>query len=523
MGGAKNCPETPRQKMIGMMYLVLTAMLALNVSTDILNGFTMVDDSLHNSVDAANSRNSKMYRDFEEATKQNPEKMQDWYNRATELGQRADSLYNYIQEFKTQIVVLADGQKAVDERIAAGIDPTREIQGKDNRDVAGQYAIVEGNGAILKDVIAMYRDYIVELAEKKPELAHEFQNIFACDKMWNEHMGDSVEWEVGMFDGMPVCACVTVLTKMQNDIRTTESEMILYLLDQTDAGDLRVNKLNAYVIPKSDYVIQGAKYSAQIILAAVDSTQTPEYYINGQRINDQGIYEVVASGLGVKKYNGQIAFPDPATGEMQYLPFESEYVVSEPSVTISNTDLNIMYRGYDNPFSISVPGVSNDKLKVDVSGGASVTQRNGLWIIKPNDQAKTITVKVMAEMEGSMHNMGERAYRVKALPKPGAYFKSGETEYQEGNISRSALLNKNATIIASYGPDGLLDLPFTIKSFKLNINGMYLEANGNKFSKDQMDRLGKLKKGAIVVITDIRAQGPDGKETRLSPIPLTMN
>ena len=115
MGGAKNCPETPRQKMIGMMYLVLTAMLALNVSTDILNGFTMVDDSLHNSVDAANSRNSKMYRDFEEATKQNPEKMQDWYNRATELGQRADSLYNYIQEFKTQIVVLADGQKAVDE------------------------------------------------------------------------------------------------------------------------------------------------------------------------------------------------------------------------------------------------------------------------------------------------------------------------------------------------------------------------------------------------------------------------
>ena len=90
-------------------------------------------------------------------------------------------------------------------------------------------------------------------------------------------------------------------------------------------------------------------------------------------------------------------------------------------------------------------------------------------------------------------------------------------------MGRSAGRNIGATIIASYGPDGLLDLPFTIKSFKLNINGMYLEANGNKFSKDQMDRLGKLKKGAIVVITDIRAQGPDGKETRLSPIPLTMN
>lgn len=126
-------------------------------------------------------------------------------------------------------------------------------------------------------------------------------------------------------------------------------------------------------------------------------------------------------------------------------------------------------------------------------------------------------------MEGTMHNMGERAYRVKALPKPGAYFKSGENEYQEGNISRGALLNSNATIIASYGPDGLLDLPFTITSFKLNVNGIYLDAKGNKFTKDQMDRLGKLKKGAIVVITDIRAKGPDGKETRLSPIPLIMN
>ena len=129
----------------------------------------------------------------------------------------------------------------------------------------------------------------------------------------------------------------------------------------------------------------------------------------------------------------------------------------------------------------------------------------------------------MEEMEGTMHNMGARTYRVKALPKPGAYFKSGENEYQEGNISRGALLNSNATVIASYGPDGLLDLPFTITAFKLNVNGTYIETKGNKFSKEQIDRLGKLKKGAIVVITDIRAKGPDGKETRLSAIPLTLN
>ena len=522
MGGAKNCPETPRQKMIGMMYLVLTAMLALNVSTDILNGFTLVDDSLHSSMEASVNRNNKLYRDFKAATDQNPEKMQEWYDKSQELHNRADSLYNYIQDFKTQIAILADGQKKVDARKDAGGDPARNIEGNSNLDVTAQYAINEGNGAVLKEMIAMYRDYIMELATGDAELRNEFGKVFATEKGWNSHEQDSCDWEVAIFEGMPVGASITILTKMQNDVRTTESEMIQYLMDRTDAGDLRVNKLNAYIIPKSDYVIRGGKYSAQIILAAVDSTRRPEYYVEGQRINDQGLYEVVASSVGLRKFKVQIANMNPATDEMEYLPFESEYTVGEPSVTISNNDLNIMYRGYDNQFSISVPGVSNEKVKVSVAG-AAVSQKNGFWIIKPGDSSKKVTITVAAELEGKMQPMGSRDYRVKALPKPGAYFKSGDTEYQDGNISRGALLNPNATVIASYGPDGLLDLPYKITSFKVNINGVISESRGNKFTSDQLARLGKLKKGAIVVITDIRAMGPDGKETRLSPVPLSLN
>lgn len=181
-----------------------------------------------------------------------------------------------------------------------------------------------------------------------------------------------------------------------------------------------------------------------------------------------------------------------------------------------------MYRGYDNKFSISVPGVSNDKVRVSVNG-AAVRNQGGLWIIKPGDAAKKVTISVTAELDGRMQSMGSKEYRVKALPKPGAYFKSGDKEYSDGNISRGALLNKSANVIASYGPDGLLDLPFQISSFKVNINGVLTEARGNKFTADQLNRLSKLKMGAIVVITDIRAKGPDGKEIRLSPIPLSLN
>ena len=508
--------------MIGMMYLVLTAMLALNVSTDILNGFTLVDNSLHSSIDASNKRNAKLYKDFQSANADNPEKTQEWFDKATEVQVRADSLYNYIQNFKEQIALLADGHKKVDARRATEGDPTRHIDGNSNLDVTGQYAIVQGNGAVLKQVVAYYRDYAASLVETDAELRNAILQNLATERGYNAHEKDSCDWEVAIFDGMPVGASITILTKMQNDVRSTESQLIQYLMDRTDAGDLRVNKLNAYVIPNSNYVIRGGRYSAKIILAAIDSTQTPEYYIEGQRINDQGLYEVAATGIGLKKYSGWIAFQNPSTGEMENLPFSSEYSVGEPAVTISNTDLNIMYRGYDNKFSISVPGVSNDKVRVNVSG-AAVRQQGGLWIIKPGDGAKTVTISVSAELDGRMQPMGSKDYRVKALPKPGAYFKSGEKEYSDGNISRGALLNGGATVIASYGPDGLLDLPYQITSFKVNINGVLTEARGNRFTADQRSRLEKLKMGAIVVITDIRAKGPDGKEVRLSPIPLSLN
>jgi gliding motility-associated protein GldM len=509
--------------MIGMMYLVLTAMLALNVSTDILNGFTLVDKSLHSSIAASDTRNSKLYNDFKAANADNPEKTQEWFNKAVEVQVRADSLFNYIQDFKEHIAILADGQKKVEQWKAQGIDPTLHIEGNSNLDVTAQYAINEGHGIELKEIVAYYRDFAAGLAEQDAELRESILKNLATERDYNAHEKDSCDWEIAVFEGMPVGATITILTKMQNDVRTTEGQLIQYLMDRTDAGDLRVNKLNAYVIPNSNYVIRGGKYTAQIILAAVDSTQRPEYYIEGQRINDHGIYEVAASGVGVKKYSGWIAYQNPATGEMENLPFSSEYSVGEPAVTISNNDLNIMYRGYDNKFSISVPGVANDKVKVSVNG-ASVRQQGGIWIIKPGDNAKSVSISVSAELDGRMQQMGNKEYRVKALPKPGAYFKSGENEYNgEKAIPRSALLNASATVIASYGPDGLLDLPFQISGFRANINGVYLESKGNKFTREQMDRLGKLKPGNSVIITDIRAKGPDGKEIRLSPIPLTLN
>lgn len=519
MGGAKNCPETPRQKMIGMMYLVLTAMLALNVSTDILNGFRLVDDSLHSTIDATESRNQRAYEDFDYLYSQNPVKMQDEYDKVLTLRQKADSLYNYVQNFKYQIAYLADGKKA---------DPdARVIEGNSNLDVTGEYALVQSdpvtkktNGETLKDYIQEYKEFLTNLVGADSAMAASFRTVFATP-MGKNHDGDPISWEASVFDGMPVGASVTILTKLQNDIRTAEGEMIQYLKGQSDASDFRVNRLEALVVPVSNYVMRGGRYKAQIVLSAVDSTKKPIYYVGNTQLGEDGVYEVSCGATGTFKYAGELRLPKH-DGTTITLPFASEYSVGEPSVTISNTDLNIMYRDYENKFAISVPGISNDHVKVAVSGASSML-RGGMWFITPNASSKQVTIAVQAELDGKWQSMGERTYRVKELPKPGAYFKSGTVELFEGNISRNVLLNSDASIIASYGPEGLLDLQFTISSFSVRTTNGIWNTKGNKFSQEQISQLSKLKKGAIVNITDVRAKGPTGKETTLRGISLVLN
>ena len=360
MGGAKNCPETPRQRMIGMMYLVLTAMLALNVSAAILNGYLQVDESLHETIETTESGNKIEYERFETALSDNPEKTREWYNKAMRVKKESDDLFNYIAEFKDNIVALADGSQAVKNATV------REIKKRDDTNIPHRYGINDGHATELKEKIIAYREFLKEIAGDDEEETHAgIDNMFATGNGVNAD-GKEISWEQTVFEEMPVCATITVLTKIQNDIRTFEGKTIQVLYSKTDASDVRVNKMGAYIIPSSEYVLRGSRYRAQIILAGIDSTKSPEYYINGEKINDKGIYEVVASGSGEKRYKGQIAYQH--LGETIYLPFEGKYTVGEPTATISNTDLNIMYRGYNNPFSISVPGVASEKLQVRCQG-----------------------------------------------------------------------------------------------------------------------------------------------------------
>ena len=525
MGGAKNCPETPRQKMIGMMYLVLTAMLALNVSTDILNGFTMVDDSLFSTIAATEDRNANMYSIFEQQKNDKPEKYAAPYEQAMEMRRRSDSLFNYISNFKREMAVLVVGEEEANKHNYATGYAVRGLKGTSNLDVTGQYGLVQGNGIILKQNIEAYRDYLLSILDASntpsdPEvrkMRDQFQMLFSCDSLMNQHEGKMDTWENGMFEGMVLNATITVLSKIQNDIRATEGQMIQHLMGSADALDLRVNKLQAYVIPKSERVTRGTKYQAQIILAAIDSTQRPEYYVEGQKINEHGLYEVVASGEGVRKYKGQIAILSN-TGEMQYLPFESEYTVINPTATISNTELNVLYRGYDNKLKISADG---HNLRIEATN-ATVSQHGDLWYVKPNESAKQVKVTVTADMDGKRQVMGDNTYRVKTLPNPSAFFVAGGNSMLEGAVTKKAATANDAIVEASYGEDGILDIDFKITTFTISTGSKLATSTSASLTAEQKKMINSLRSGEQFSINSIRAIGPDGKEKRLNSISLSI-
>ena len=516
MSGATNCPETPRQKMIGMMYLVLTAMLALNVSASILNGYTQVDDSLHATIETMQESNADTYATFKAALDKNPEKTQEWYDKAMEVKTASDRFFDYVQKFKDDMVLLADGNKAIKNAKVS------DIGKKDDTNIPSQYAINEGNAAILKEAINQYREFLISITGDTQAFDAELRRTFVTDDGQNAE-GETISWENMIFHEMPMCASITVLTKLQNDIRHCEGKAVQLLLAATDAGDLRVNKFNAYVIPSANYVVKGTKYTAQVILAAIDSTQTPEYYVNGQKLNSNGVYEVIANTVGVQKIIGKIGYMDQQ-GVMQYLPFEREYTVGEPTATISNTDLNIMYRGYDNPFSISVPGVSAHLLQVKCAQ-ASIKQQGNMWIIRPNaESSDNLEIEVYANIGGTAALMGSQVYRVKNLPRPDAYFEINGVPTEDTRIPRSHLINPKNKIVASYGADGLVQAKFEITGFQVKLpTGASISVKGDHFDNKALDAIKKLKQGNMLNLMYIRAKGPDGKEVQLRGLSIELN
>lgn len=511
---------SPRQKMINLMYIVLTAMLALNVSSDVLNGFTLVEDGLKRTNSNVSDRNAALYMQLEEFTRQNPQKGKPWLDKAADVRRQTLSLYKYIDSLKLAIVRDADG---VDGKVD-------NILNQDNLEASSKVMVTYGNGAKLERRLAAYRKYIAAyIADPKKQAA--IQKALATEPVLQKGSMIKVPWVSGMFENMPVVASVTLLSKLQNDLLFAEGEALQTLVASVDAGDVRVNKLDAFVIPNSKLVMRGGKYSADIVLAAVDTTQRPAIFVNGRQLPaNTRTYEFMAGQTGTFTYSGYLDVTR-GDGTTSRYPFQSDYTVIEPTATVSAMMMNVLYAGINNPISISVPGVAQNAVSATMTNG-SLTRSGDHWNAHPTRVGAECVITVTATLEGRSQTVSTSTFRVRKLPDPTAYIAYKDSKGNENHYKGSKPFAKSL-LLAADGldaaiDDDLLNVHYSVVNFETIVfdsmgNAMPEKSAGSRFSERQKTSFRRLSRGKRFYITRIRAKGPDGIVRDLSPMEVIVN
>ena len=514
---------SPRQKMINLMYIVLTAMLALNVSGDVLNGFQQVEDGLSRSNETATERNYTLLAKLKAFNETNPEKGGIWLKKAQEVNAKTDSLFRLIERYKLDIAQQADGSNG---------DPTN-LKSKDDLEAAAavMLAPVNSKGADLRKKIDSYREYTNSLIGDSIKRNNINKVLSTASYKKENTIGGNTSWEERQFDNMPAIAAITILTKLQNDLRYAEGEVLTSLIANVDAGDIRVNQVEAFVIPESRIVMSGSSYKANIVLAAVDTTQRPIVYIGDKQLdNDRGIYEFGTGRAGSYDYSGYIEVPH-GDGSIEKLPFSSSYTVIEPMASVSATMVNVLYAGINNPISIAVPGVPNTAINATMTNGTITRSGNG-WIARPAKVGTNSVITVTANMNGRSQTVAKTDFRVRKLPDPTPFIaykdsKGTPERYKGGKPFSKTLLMQSDGIEAAIDDD-MLNVAYRVVSFETVFfdsmgNAIPEVSNGSNFSERQRASFRRLSRGKRFYISRVKAVGPDGIERVLAPMEVIVN
>ncbi len=540
MAGKK---ETPRQKLIGMLYLVLMALLALNVSVEVLDSFVVVDDGLSRTIDNFMSKNELTYREFDQRYAENPERVGAWRDKAEMVREEANKLYDYIEELKVKIVTTAEGDNT--DAVVDGIVISDRIRQTENLTVPGQVMLGAhdaGRARDLKNAIEEYRDFLKSLVDD------EFEGVISAIETTLDTSdppprdGATPTWETKHFSYIPMIAVMTLMTKMQGDVRNAEAEAINHLLQQIDAGSFMFNALEATVIHNTNHVLQGNEYEAEVFLAAFDTTQAPEVLI-GQyetitrsdgtvdyqmvgRVDTlpvrqgRGVYRIRPSRTGHFDWSGLVRMRAD-DGSYINRPFSASYQVADPSLVVSPTRMNVFYEGLENPVEISIPGVPSDQIRASINNG-SITRVSGTnYIVRPETTARNAVVSVSATINGETRSLGTREFRVRSVPDPVA----AVAGRRGGNISRELLAAQTGVIAEMEGFE--FDLTFTVQSFTVStvVGGFVRDArsSSNRITEEQRTIIQNARPNQRIYFDDIIAVGPDGEERRLPTIGFRIN
>jgi gliding motility-associated protein GldM len=518
-----------RQKMINMMYLVLTALLALNVSKEILKAFHLMEVSFNKANANVDKKNLSILKALEEQAKNRPEEVAPYHKRALEVKQVSGEFVKYIEELKKALIARTEGRKEAKEGEETG---QTELVEADNIELHANYFFKNPDDTKAKELTAKVnatRAKLLGLLKDgngvKVDPADRAKIEVYTNLKTNYDKTNYTGWAEMYFEHSPLAGVITMLTKIQNDCRNTEADIIEMLAKNIDKDKITFDRLEAKVIPNSTAVQVGSEYRAEVILVASNTKSDNPVMVGGRALpmeEGKGIYTARPSNQGVFSWSGSIEVKSP-TGNKSY-PFKQEYQAFEGGATISADAMNVLYIGLENPISISVSGYSPNDIQASITNGSLARAGKGGWVAKvtqtnPNGAVVSVSVKMK---DGSTRKMGEKKYRIKSVPKPEPMY--GTVESGSATAAQLMVQNQIRAVLPNFVFEGVT---FTVTKYSALFVPKKGEARpssgvGSAITPQLKGWVTTARRGDKVLIDDIYANGPGGIVKRLLPIVITI-
>lgn len=496
-----------RQKMINLMYLVFIAMLAMNMSKEVLSAFGFMNEKLTENNISTTIKNNNAYENLATKASEQAAKFGILNNQAKEIKKYSSEFYSYLDDLKS--------------KITASIENKSDYESMDKTDFLDDY-FFKGDGFTKEgkqflDNINGYKANLVKVLGADSKFVSVINKRFNTADVPVSDSNKKISWLKSRYEGFPLIASLTNFTQMQADIKNTESDIITDLLGGKLEESLSLTNYTGIVSLEKTAYFAGESVKGQVVLGRYDATLVPNKVIlNGADVtknvkDGQVILNMPAGNVGEKTIKGTIFFTE--NGEEVPVPFERSYsVIPEPSSAVVSADkMNVVYRGLDNPISVSLPGVSDNNINVSATGG-SLSGNNGKYSIKPG-AGNTAVINVSAKLSSGKTVNSKATFRIKDIPAA-----MGSVREQYGIVSMPKTGLANAPIAAGL-PDFEFDLKIVVQSFKIKVPGQLTIINdGSTLNAAAKTALSKAQRGDIVNIYDIKATANGVPISKVLPV-----
>lgn len=543
---------TPRQKMINMMYLVLTALLAMNVSKEVLNAFIIVDDSMVQSNYQKMFENEDLYKMIAQYYYENEDENNDKiYQLSLQTQSITKQAIQEIEQLQNELKDLSGRDK----------EDNNQFLAPDDINAGTRLLTDEGNGLSkgeslrlrLSEIRNDYLDVIalgnitIEGSNQYKNYKAEYEKTLALNDLPEEIEGvgkEKKKWAIFNFYNVPVVASDVILEKLKSDVIQTENQVLQYLQKQMKGDIIEFDELQASVIAPKSYLAAGSTYEADIFISAGSSNTQTEVFIGKidkslfgeQKMltsnentlpfigdykqltveNGRAKYEANTGGAGSITYEGIIRVLKP-NGSYELYPFEGEYEIAPPSgFSISPTKMNVLYMGVDNPLDIAVSGAKSDAdINVSIDNGTISKKGNGKYIVNVTN-AGSAKVKVNAIVNDQNESFAPMEFRVLPIPDPSISL----CGFEITNAMSKAKLEACSGLIAQ-SPEFVFDVRFEVISFEFKRkqkNGNFLSVtnNGPLFNGQIINLIEQLEAKDAVVIDKIIVKDPANKKRKIN-------